>query len=220
MFLSYESLISEVIFTPGLEYLGTHGQLYGCAEISGFNCKNRKHKRKTNSGKHDIKDKGMIPPLFKGGKNMKITLETEYAIRIVDYLTRVGKLAGASQISEATAAPLRFTKNILQKLARGGIISSYKGIYGGYELGRLPEEISLYDVMEATEGPIRLNRCLGGKHVCSYAADKQRCPYYETFRELSDDMERKMRKFRFSSVVHDRWSGSFVCRPGQQNYQC
>ena len=46
MFLSYESLISEVIFTPGLESLGTHGQLYGCAEISEFNCKNRNTREK------------------------------------------------------------------------------------------------------------------------------------------------------------------------------
>ena len=136
--------------------------------------------------------------------NMKITQEAEYAIRIVDYLARCNKIAGASQISEVTAAPLRFTKNILQKLVRGGIVNSYKGVYGGYELDRLPEEISLYDVMEATDGPIRLNRCLAGKHECTYAADKQRCPYHETFRELSDDMEHKMRRFRFSSAVRDR----------------
>ena len=147
---------------------------------------------------------------------MKITQESEYAIRIVDYLARLGRLSGASEISEVTAAPLRFSKNILQKLTRAGIVNSYKGVYGGYELGRRPEEISLYDVMEATDGPIRLNRCLAGEHECTYAADKQQCPYHETFRELSNDMERKMRKFRFSSAVHDRRIGTFPCQSGQQ----
>ena len=58
---------------------------------------------------------------------MKITQESEYAIRIVDYLARGGRITGALEISEGTAAPLRFTKNILQKLTRAGIISSYKG---------------------------------------------------------------------------------------------
>jgi len=143
---------------------------------------------------------GMTPPSLKGEKHMKITRESEYAIRIVDYLARGGRITGALEISEGTAAPLRFTKNILQKLTRAGIISSYKGMHGGYRLGRRPQEISLYDVMEVTDGPIRLNCCLNDEHDCAYAEDKEQCPYHAAFRELSGDMERKMRRLRFSSA--------------------
>jgi len=131
---------------------------------------------------------------------MKITREAEYAIRIVDYLARSGRMAGAAEISEGAAAPLRFTKNILQKLTHGGIINSYKGMHGGYKLDRPPEEVSLYDVLAVTGGPIRLNHCLNEEHECPHAADKERCPYHAVFLELSDDMERKMRKFRFSAA--------------------
>jgi len=141
---------------------------------------------------------------------MKITQEAEYAIQIVDYLARSGKRARAPEISEGTDAPLRFTKNILQKLARTEMINSYMGHRGGYELGRLPEEISLFEVMEATEGPIQLHRCLAGEHECGYIPDKLKCPYRALFRELSSDMERKMRKFRFSSSAHDLRLGDFL----------
>lgn len=133
---------------------------------------------------------------------MRITRESEYAIRIVDYLARGNRLAGSAEISEETAAPLRFTKNILQKLAHKGILNAYRGMHGGYRLARLPEEISLYDVMEATDGLIQLSGCLEEGHECPYIADKERCPYQAAFLEISGDMEHKMRKFRFSSDAY------------------
>jgi len=133
---------------------------------------------------------------------MRITQEAEYAIQIVDYLAHNSKRSGAVEISEGITAPLRFTKNILQKLARSGLIRSYLGNRGGYELGRPPEEISLFDVMEVPEGPIWLHRCLTREHECAYIPNKQQSPYHVAFRELSSDMEHKMRKFKFSSAAY------------------
>lgn len=134
---------------------------------------------------------------------MKITLEADYAIRIVDYLVRLGGMAGAADISEAAVVPLRFAKNILQKLVHYGIVTSYKGVRGGYELGRPAEEISLYDVVEATQGPVILNRCLLNSYECTCIPDKK-CPYYEIFRQLSGEMEQRMRGIRFAAVVYNR----------------
>lgn len=145
---------------------------------------------------------------------MKITQEAEYAIQIVDYLVRCGKRAKAPEISEETTAPLRFTRNILQKLTRTGIINSYMGHIGGYELARSPEEISLYDVMEVTEGSMQLHRCLSGDHECTYIPDKTQCLYHGAFKEFSSDLEDKMRRFRFSCAVADRRLGEFLGWPG------
>lgn len=150
---------------------------------------------------------------------MKITQEAEYAIQIVDHLARCGRRAKAPEIAEATTAPLRFTKNILQKLARTGIINSYMGHLGGYELARPPEEISLYDVIEVTEGSIQLHRCLSEEHSCTYIPDKTQCLYRVAFKEFSSDLEDKMRKFRFSSAVADRRLGEFLgwsCPQGKE----
>lgn len=134
---------------------------------------------------------------------MHITLETDYAIRIVDYLTRNRSTVGAVEISEAASVPLRFAKNILQKLTKKRIINSHKGVYGGYELGRLPEDISLYDVLEATEGPIVLNRCLFEENRCTYSLNKQ-CPYHEIFGQLSIELENRLRGIKFSSIIYGR----------------
>jgi len=139
---------------------------------------------------------------IQGGVSMRIILETEYAIQIIDYLIHCGKRQGAIEISEAIGTPLRFTKNILQKLAHTDIINSYLGNHGGYELGRPPEEISLYDVMEVTEGPLLLNRCLANEHECAYIPDKQQCPFHVAFRELSSGLERHMRQIRFTLTTY------------------
>ena len=66
--------------------------------------------------------------------NMHITLESDYAIRIVVFLAQQGKRADAKLISENTEVSLRFALKILRKLVSGGIIRSYKGTTGGYEL--------------------------------------------------------------------------------------
>jgi len=129
---------------------------------------------------------------------MLITQETDYAIRIVDYLVQNKDLTNASEISEATIVPPRFAKNILQKLAGKGIIRSYKGVHGGYKLGKQPKEISLYDVLKATQGPIVLSRCLydDSRCVCDLNVG---CQYYEIFKQLSNEIENKLCGIKFST---------------------
>jgi len=131
---------------------------------------------------------------------MYITLEIDYAIRIVDFIARENDLAGASAIAEKTGIPLRFAKNILQKLVKARIINSYMGIYGGYELAKDKKNISLYDIIEVIDGPINLNRCLLEDEVCTCVPDKQ-CPYRDLFRNLSREMEAKLRRINFASTI-------------------
>lgn len=129
---------------------------------------------------------------------MQITLQTDYAIRIINYLARNNDFGSAKQISGEMSIPLRFTKNILQKLAGTEILNSYKGVYGGYMLAKSPEDISLYDVLLAMDEQVLLSRCLKEDYTCTCSGDKQ-CTYYHTFMQLSGEMENSLRKARFSS---------------------
>ena len=74
---------------------------------------------------------------------MHITLETDYAIRIVDFMAKNDGRFDAKAISEKTYVPQTFAMKILRKLGNAGIVNSYKGTKGGYELGRSPSELSL-----------------------------------------------------------------------------
>lgn len=98
---------------------------------------------------------------------MHITLEADYAVRIVHVLAQSGKRLDAKTISEMTGVTLRFSLKILRKLVAAGIVKSFKGTQSGYEIGKPAEEISLGEVIETIEGRYTLNRCVTGEYACT-----------------------------------------------------
>jgi len=86
---------------------------------------------------------------------VKISVKVDYACRVMAELARLegsGTLAQIDQRARTEAVPASFLAQILGKLRTGGLITSRRGNLGGYKLSRPPEEISLYDIMIATEG--------------------------------------------------------------------
>ena len=88
---------------------------------------------------------------------MVMTLEADYAVRIVEYLTKHPERRDAKTISEETQIPLRFSLKILRELVAEGLVCSFKGAKGGYTLAKSPEEITLRQVIELRpEGRVEL----------------------------------------------------------------
>jgi len=90
---------------------------------------------------------------------MKIPVKVDYACRVMAELARLdgsGTLAQIEHLARTESVPANFLAQILGKLRAHGLITSRRGNLGGYKLSRPPEEISLYDIMMATEG-----ECLG-----------------------------------------------------------
>ena len=85
---------------------------------------------------------------------MVMTLEADYAVRIVEYLTKHPERRDAKTISVETQIPLRFSLKILRELVAEGLVCSFKGAKGGYTLAKSPEEITLRQVIELWRAPI------------------------------------------------------------------
>ena len=83
---------------------------------------------------------------------MHITQETDYAIRIVYCLANADGRKDARSISEEMGVTLRFSLKILHKLVQNGIVKSYKGSKGGYELARPAAEINMKQCAWKTPG--------------------------------------------------------------------
>lgn len=132
---------------------------------------------------------------------MHITLESDYAVRIVYCLAQNGGRIDAKRIAEETGVTLRFSLKILRKLVTGGLVNSYKGTKGGYELARPPEDISLCDVIETVEGPYSLARCLSetdfqcnrNTQVCGV------CKFQHIYAEVSDIVRERLSAVKFSN---------------------
>ncbi len=76
-----------------------------------------------------------------------------------------------------------YLSNVVQRLARGRLLRSHRGIAGGYSLARAASKITLRDLVELLEG-IDVNRC--GLSLEDDCPVKSRCSIQGKLRKLED----------------------------------
>lgn len=131
---------------------------------------------------------------------MHITLEADYAVRIVYCLADAGVRLDAKSIAEKTCVTLRFSLKILRKLVASGIIKSYKGTQGGYEVAKPLGEITLGDVIETVEGPFALSRCLKEDFDCTRSKDAV-CKFQRVYNNISCLVKKELQAVNFADLV-------------------
>jgi Rrf2 family iron-sulfur cluster assembly transcriptional regulator len=116
---------------------------------------------------------------------MELTRKGEYAIRGILYLARQprGKVSLVGEIAESCDVPKTFLAKILQNFVKVGLVSSSRGMGGGFVLARPADTISLREVVEVVEGPIMPNRCLIGAGTCDRDATCRVHPVWERVRQ-------------------------------------
>lgn len=72
-----------------------------------------------------------------------------------------GEIASVLSASEAHLS------KVLQRMTKAGLLRSARGPGGGFTLNKPAEEISLLDVYEAMEGPLKPQDCLLEARVCA-----------------------------------------------------
>ena len=99
---------------------------------------------------------------------MQITRQADYAVRAVVYLAErgPGKPIATAEIARQQHIPSTFLAKIVPQLAAAGIVNTLRGAHGGIRLGRPAENISLLEIVETIDGPIRLNECLSDPGLC------------------------------------------------------
>ena len=87
---------------------------------------------------------------------MKISRTVSYAVQATLQLALEppNEPVPCSRIASEGRMPERFLLQILRNLVTHGILQSARGVDGGYMLNRVPEEISLLEVIEAIDGPL------------------------------------------------------------------
>ncbi len=89
-----------------------------------------------------------------------LTRKTDYALLALASLARqMPSGASARGLAERLKLPLPVLRNILKQLTSRGVLKSTRGTKGGYRLARSPHQITLAQLLEAIEGPMRLARC-------------------------------------------------------------
>ena len=132
---------------------------------------------------------------------MRITQESDYALRILTALAGHDKLIDANSLSEQTSVTQKFTLKILHKLVSAGLVNSFKGVKGGYLLKEKPENITLKSVIELIDGPIVIVRCLETSEGCSLNQDKTACIYHHIFNTVSIEVAKKLDSITIADVI-------------------
>jgi Rrf2 family iron-sulfur cluster assembly transcriptional regulator len=108
---------------------------------------------------------------------------TDYALRAMIHLAEhYGNGAvSAREVARQGGIPYQLVCKLLQRLGKAGLIRSSMGARGGFKLRKDPSKISVLQVIETIQGPVRLNRCLLSAKAC---LRQRSCPVKPKLAEL------------------------------------
>jgi Rrf2 family protein len=110
----------------------------------------------------------------------------------------VGSRPNRAELAAAAECPEQFLSKVLQNLTRAGLVTSHRGNTGGFELPRNRRNASLLEVVEAVEGPIRLNLCLTSNHACER---QSWCPAHSVWAEAQGAMAEVLRNATIANLA-------------------
>jgi len=129
-----------------------------------------------------------------------ITREIDYAVRALIYLADNGngKKVSVSELVDELGITRPFLRKIMQLLAKAGVIESYKGNKGGFELLKKPEDIYLINMIEIFQGKFSLNECLLSKDICP---DKGDCVLSDRVNDIEEMVKKELESIDLRSLV-------------------
>jgi Rrf2 family protein len=118
---------------------------------------------------------------------MQLTRAADYGIRVMIHLATLPahQRTRLPALARATGAPASFLSKVLQALCRAGFIASQRGQTGGFELLDTGHKATIREVIEAIDGPIRLNLCLVSGASCKR---KSHCPAHPVWEKAQEAM--------------------------------
>lgn len=92
---------------------------------------------------------------------IRISRLTDYGIVLMSHIAaHPDETHNAAEIALAARLPVPTVSKLLRQLAHEGLLTSHRGVKGGYNLAHRPEEISVATIIRVLEGPIALTACV------------------------------------------------------------
>lgn len=133
---------------------------------------------------------------------MKITLGSkgDYSVRaVLDLASAYGRSRRkAREVSDKMNIPPKYLPQVLADLIRAGLVESLAGPDGGYSLARPPSEVSLLDVVEAAEGPVRNTKCLMSGGPCHW---DNACSLHAAWTDAQEKMVAQLARTSFAQLA-------------------
>jgi Rrf2 family transcriptional regulator, nitric oxide-sensitive transcriptional repressor len=89
-----------------------------------------------------------------------ISQTAEYALRAMVFLAdHPEDSCTAESIAEGTKVPVGYLAKIMQGMSKAGLVTSQRGLHGGFKLVKQPDQLTVYDVVQAVDPIERITTC-------------------------------------------------------------
>lgn len=101
---------------------------------------------------------------------LRMSKMTDYGTLVLAQLASSREiLSSAGQVADATHIAQPTVRKLLKLMTRAGLVTSERGVQGGYALARSPETISATEIIDAIEGPVAITECSSADGHCDLA---------------------------------------------------
>jgi len=131
---------------------------------------------------------------------MQITRQADYAVRAVLHLARAGNAerSATSFVAKEQNIPTSFLAKIISQLSIAGLLHTSRGARGGVTLARDAKDITLLEVVEAIDGPIQLNECVGNEGSCTFDGN---CPIKPVWCDAQEELVTRLKSTNFADML-------------------
>jgi Rrf2 family protein len=136
---------------------------------------------------------------------MRITTWAEYGLICALHLARQNRdnpVTGRA-IAGAEGLPSDYVEQILLRLRRAGIVRSTRGAHGGYSLARSPSEVSVRDVLAASELATFDLHCVTHPVAEERCSTAQNCSIRPVWVMLQQKIDEVLQGVKLSDLLHD-----------------
>src|SRR6266849_2752685 len=141
---------------------------------------------------------------------MRLTRASSYALHALVYMAaqKHNRPVPSHIVAQARGIPERFLLKVLKPLVSARVLTSIKGPNGGYKLAKPATDISVLDIIEAVDGPIR------GQAPPPEPTNKKKYPHYKpenceplftrldtVCQQTAEQVRKQMEKVKLSELI-------------------
>ena len=130
---------------------------------------------------------------------LRISRLTDYATLVLATLAEnPERVQTATALAEHTRIAAPTVSKLLKQLQRANLVTSTRGLHGGYQLARPAVEISAADILDALEGPVALTDCSAGHGNCGI---EETCRVGRVWQRLNTAIRRSLHEVTLAQLA-------------------
>lgn len=129
---------------------------------------------------------------------MKLSTKGRYGLNAMYHMAISNdSLITLKDLSDSTGVPQPYLEKLLGLLKKGDLISSVRGVQGGYRLARQPKDISVGEILRALENGLAFTDCENAKKCGNY-----NCPSQSMFKMIYDRLNVVLNQLTLQDIIN------------------